>query len=84
MKRPLKREWNTTFDVMITGLMFSSNRAHHLVIFIYSYKLFIHIYLIHIYSRDFFFNIYFVLFFRRERASCEIFSSLSLRTEIYK
>ena len=32
MKHPLKREWNTTFDVMITGLMFSSNRAHHLVI----------------------------------------------------
>ena len=32
MKFPLKRECNTTFDVTITGLTFSQNSAHYLVI----------------------------------------------------
>ena len=53
LKRWIQYECNTTFDVTITGLTFSSNRAHHLMIFV------------HIYSPDIFLTFFF--FFLRER-----------------
>ena len=37
LKRWIQYECNTTFDVTITGLTFSSNRAHHLMIFVHIY-----------------------------------------------
>ena len=59
LKRWIQYECNTTFDVTITGLTFSSNRAHHLMIFV------------HIYSPDIFLTFFFFFLGGGEREEKE-------------